>query len=119
MPRTLTVCPTPGCPTLTTGGRCGPCDRTADRARGTATQRGYTGRGHRSFRRGVLRKHPVCVWPEGCDQPATDADHWPHDRRTLIARGLNPNDPRHGRGLCSTHHKQATAQHQPGGWNQR
>ena len=42
------VCPCTGCaahpgkcPAITTSGRCHPCTRTADRARGTRQQRGY------------------------------------------------------------------------------
>lgn len=113
----MKVCTTPGCPTLTRGGRCTACRRDADRARGTAQQRGY-GQQHRSrFRSGVLDKHPTCVL---CDaQPSTVADHWPLDRRELVARNLDPNDPKHGRGLCASCHGRETARLQPGGWNDR
>lgn len=91
--------------------------READRARGTAHQRGY-GHTHRTtFRAGVLARDPVCTWPTGCTEPSTDADHWPLSRRELVARKLDPDDPEHGRGLCSDHHKQATATNQPGGWH--
>ncbi|TDE02854.1 hypothetical protein E1269_21390 [Jiangella asiatica] len=54
-----------------------------------------------------------------CSRPSTDADHHPLSRRELIAAGLNPDDPKHGRGLCSLCHKRSTAKHQPGGWNAR
>lgn len=126
MPRALTVCPTAGCPNTTTGGRCPACKARADRVRGTATQRGYTGRGHRFFRRAVLRRDPLCVCTNTshghgtqCGQPATDADHHPVSRRDLVAAGLNPNDPARGRGLCGPCHSAETAAHQPGGWHQR
>lgn len=37
----LRVCPVPGCPKLTTGGRCQPHAAEQDRARGSRQQRGY------------------------------------------------------------------------------
>lgn len=126
MPRASTVCPTTGCPNITVGGRCPACKAKADRLRGTATERGYTGRGHRAFHRAVLRRDPRCVCDDTshghgvpCWQPSTDADHHPVSRRDLVAAGLNPNDPRRGRGLCGTCHDKATAANQPGGWNNR
>ncbi len=111
----LKVCTTTGCPTLTSGGRCGDHKRQANLARGTAAEQGY-GPAHRAFRAIVLQRDPTCTMP-GCNQPSTDADHWPIDRRDLVAQGLDPNNPDHGRGLCSLHHKQETARLQPGGWN--
>jgi 5-methylcytosine-specific restriction protein A len=45
------------------------------------------------------------------------ADHWPLSRRQLAAQGMNPNDPKHGRGLCTPCHSRETARDQPGGWN--
>ncbi|WP_228637251.1 hypothetical protein [Microtetraspora sp. AC03309] len=45
------------------------------------------------------------------------ADHWPLDRRELVRRSLDPDDPKHGRGLCKSCHDGSTAQRQPGGWN--
>jgi 5-methylcytosine-specific restriction protein A len=45
------------------------------------------------------------------------ADHWPLSRRELTEQGLDPDDPRHGRGLCARCHSSETARHQPGGWN--
>lgn len=119
------VCSVPGCPEFTRDGRCETHRREAEQRRGSARQRGY-GRGHETeFRPGVLAKHPNCVCtetPHGhaapCGKPSKHADHWPLDRRELQARGLNPNDPRHGRGLCGPCHSSETAQQQPGGWNQ-
>ncbi len=116
MPRALKVCSVPGCPRLTTASRCAEHDHTADLARGGARQRGY-GKAHERFRRTVLRRDPQCVLCHSA--PSTEADHWPWSRRELVARGLNPNDPQYGRGLCSTCHKQQTAKHQPGGWAAR
>ncbi len=120
MPRAKRVCPTPGCPTLTDGGRCPQHQRDADLDRGTATQRGYTSAGHtKRFRPAVLERDPICVLclAEGTTpRLATVADHWPLSRRELIAQGLDPDDPKHGRGLCAQHHSRETARLQPGGW---
>lgn len=106
------VCNVPGCPNLTQERRCEGCERAADARRGTAHQRGYGGR-HVMFRRKVLRRDKACVL---CGSPASEADHWPLDRRTLVLRGLDPNDPAYGRGLCSPCHKAETSVRQPGGW---
>lgn len=127
MVRAGKVCSTPGCPTIVNSGRCDTCIAAADARRGTAAQRGYTSRGHGSFRRLVLARDPLCVCtdtthqghgPE-CLAPSRHADHWPVDRRTLVLRGQNPDDPRHGRGLCGPCHSAHTAAEQPGGWNAR
>jgi 5-methylcytosine-specific restriction protein A len=120
MARAKRVCPSKGCTNLTDGGRCADCARAADRARGTASQRGYRGRGHtRRFRLGVLHRDRLCVLhlEQGLPVPATVADHWPRSRRELLELGLDPNDPAHGRGLCTACHNRETAAHQPGGWN--
>lgn len=116
MSRSLRVCPVPGCPTLTEGGRCDDHQRAADRARGTAAERGYTSGGHQAFRRAVLARDPVCVVCRAAR--STVADHHPRSRKELVDAGENPNDPRFGRGLCKADHDRATAQHQPGGWHQ-
>lgn len=111
------VCTTAGCPHLTTTGRCDACRRHADRARGSATERGYNSAGHRAFRTAVLDHDPICVL---CQLAAsTVADHWPMSRRDLILTGRNPDDPRYGRGLCKACHDRSTAVNQPGGWNDR
>ena len=113
------VCSTSGCPTLTdTAGRCPTCDARADKARGTATQRGYTSKGHQRFREAVLTRDPVCVCPDGCDWHigttecltlSTVADHYPLERWELVAQGLDPNDPNAGQGLCARCHNAKTA----------
>ncbi|MGZ4589148.1 MAG: hypothetical protein ACXVX9_15245 [Mycobacteriaceae bacterium] len=108
------VCSTPGCPTITSTSRCSDCIRLAEQTRGTASERGYTGRGHRGFRLNVLARDPICVLCELA--PSTVADHWPLSRRDLLAAGLDPNDPSRGRGLCKRCHDQSTAREQPGGW---
>ena len=115
MPTQLNRCPIPGCPQLTNGGRCTNHARAAEQQRGTTTQRGYSSKGHRFFRRAVLRREPICRL---CHvRPSTQADHWPHSRRQLVDLGLNPNDPKYGRGLCDHCHHTETARNQPGGFN--
>jgi 5-methylcytosine-specific restriction enzyme A len=108
--RALSVCPTNGCPELTAGGPCTDCTRKREQARGSSSQRGY-GRGHTTrFRRGVLARDPVCV---RCRRALSKhADHYPLSRDTLLLRGLDANDPRHGRGLCASCHSIETALHQ-------
>lgn len=124
MPRALRVCPVPGCPELTSGGRCEGHTRQAEDRRGSARARGY-GRAHTNrFRPGVLRRDPLCVCTdEGhghhgqCLAASTVADHHPLSRRELVAARMDPNDPANGRGLCKGCHDRSTAVHQPGGWN--
>ncbi|MEO3978791.1 holin [Streptomyces sp. CAU 1734] len=118
------VCSVPGCPEFTQRGRCDDHRREAEQRRGSARQRGYGTRHERDFRKGVLARDPRCVCmdtahdhPAPCGQSSRHADHHPLDRRELTAQGLDPDDPRHGRGLCPSCHSKHTAQAQPGGWN--
>lgn len=117
--RPMRVCSVSGCPNLyprEQGTRCTTHRKEADKARGTATQRGYTSKGHQQFRSATLNRNPICVL---CHiRQATVADHYPHSRKELIELGLNPNDPEYGRGLCETCHNTQTATNQPGGWHQ-
>ena len=114
MPRAQRVCSSPGCPTLTNGGRCDPCRRKADTERGTAAQRGYRSAGHQQFREAVLARDPYCKL---CRRSrSTIADHYPDSRKDLEAQGLDPNDPTRGRGLCKPCHDSETARLQPGGF---
>src|ERR687891_2582532 len=114
MPYSRSQCPTPGCPEITAGGRCARCTAQAEAHRGTAAQRGYS-RGHRAFRTAVLTRDPICVLCRSA--PSTEADHYPRSRRELLELGLDPSDPRYGRGLCESCHKTETAARQPGGWH--
>src|SRR5690606_5357067 len=109
------VCNVPGCPELIppTHTRC-PTHKREARAK-QAGNNTYTTRAHRNFRTAVLTRDPICTHP-GCHNWSTVADHYPRTRRELEALGLNPNDPQYGRGLCTTHHNQHTAQTSPGGW---
>jgi 5-methylcytosine-specific restriction protein A len=119
------VCSTPGCPEFTDqGGRCEDHRREAEAKRGTAKQRGYGGQHLTRFRPGVLAKDPTCVCteeghdhPDPCGQPSKHADHWPLSRRELVEQRLDPNDPKHGRGLCHSCHSKETATLQPGGFS--
>lgn len=108
--RALSVCPTRGCPELTTGGPCAGCASARDAARGNSRERGY-GKAHRQrFRVGVLARHPVCTL---CHRAASvHADHHPLARETLVLRGLDADDPKHGRGLCASCHSSETARNQ-------
>ena len=106
-------CSRPGC------GQLKPCPThsgDSERRRGTAAQRGYGARHRDHFRAKVLEREPTCRL---CGDPATDADHWPFSRKQLIAKGADPDNPEHGRGLCGPCHKAETAKNQPGGWNSR
>jgi hypothetical protein len=75
----------------------------------------YNGRGHKSFRAAVLARDPVCVL---CGlAPATVADHYPTERRDLVAAGLDPDDPERGRALCKPCHDKVTGSNF--GWGRR
>lgn len=114
----------PVCKRIHSGtGKCLTCRgevrRAGDRARGSAAARGYGAEHRERFRVEVLRRDPVCVL---CRRRlSTVADHWPLSRRELVMAGLDPNDWRHGRGLCASCHGVETAANpkQRGGWNRR
>lgn len=114
----MRVCSVSGCPTIfdkAEGSRCQAHRKEADRARGTAAERGYNSRGHRAFRAAVLQRDPICVL---CGVKfSTVADHWPRSRKDLIDLGLDPNDPDYGRGLDKLCHDLETSRNQPGGFN--
>ena len=70
----------------------------------------------RLFRRPALRRDPACACDDQahghavpCGTPSVHADHHPLDRRELIRRGLDPDDPAHGRGLCQPCHSKHAA----------
>lgn len=119
------ICSTPGCPEFTQrGGKCDEHRREAEQRRGTARQRGYDKQHEQHFRPAVLARDPHCVCTDEnhghgapCGKPSIHADHWPLSRRELVAQGEDPNDPKHGRGLCTSCHSRSTARAQPGGWN--
>ena len=125
MPRAMKTCSQPGCPEIVQSGRCDSHKREAERTRGTASQRGYGHKHRTGFRAAVLRRDPLCRCTDdhrghcGGLAASTDADHHPLDRRELERRGLDPNDPERGRGLCAACHRWSTSQAQPGGWHAR
>lgn len=101
------VCSKPGCGNLHQGrGQCPECRATHDKTR-RPQGNPYATRGHQDFREAVLTRDPICVLCVATY--ATVADHHPHERHTLIERGLNPDDPKHGRGLCKRCHDAVTA----------
>lgn len=116
MPRAMTVCNRADCTTkIPQGqGRCAACQAQADRNR-RPSGNPYSSSGHLAFRTAVLDRDPICVVCE--IRVATVADHYPTDRRDLVDLGLDPNDPRYGRGVCASCHNKSTAQRSPGGWN--
>ena len=70
-------CTWTGCKRLVSGAsRCEEHRRTADKQRGTSSERGY-GYAWQVARMGYLRLHPLCVQckREGRLEPATDVDH--------------------------------------------
>lgn len=115
--RALAICSVPGCPEYTDcGGRCEDHRREAEQRRGSARQRGYGRQHEQRFRPAVLARDPACVCTDAahnhgqpCGKPSVHADHWPHSRRELVEQGEDPNDPKHGRGLCASCHSKETA----------
>lgn len=107
--KSLKPCSYPGCPNLTTGGRC-PQHRTAD-TRPTATERGYDANWRR-LRAQHLRENPWCVMCAsfGKVEQATEVDHIiPHKGDDSLRR-----DPANLQSLCSYHHKSKTAREKHG-----
>lgn len=133
MPRAMKICPCTGCgehegscPLIVVKGRCPRCSAAAERKRGNSSSRGYDNRHRGIFRARVLSKDPICECRDEahghgprCYTASTVADHYPLTRRELVSKGMNPNDARHGRGLCESCHNRHTAQTSPGGWAAR
>ena len=118
--RALQVCPTPGCPTLTQGGRCERCEQRASRARRSSTAQGYDARWQRT-RSAYLREHPLCECDECEELPAllrpraTEVNH----RDGLDPLGPRGHDWTNLQAMTKAHHSRHTAREQPGGWNDR
>jgi len=114
MSRARKVCSTSGCPNLTDRGkgRCPTCDRTADRARGTAAERGYD-RAWNQLSRDVRYEEPFCQYRfDGCTGLSEVVDH---------ADGLGPTGPRgYDRSnlvACCWHcHRRKSARDDGAGW---
>ena len=102
--KSLKPCSYPGCPNLTTGGRC-PLHRRPD-TRPTATERGYDAEWRR-LRAIHLRDNPYCVTCErmGKLEKAVDVDHIiPHKGDDALRL-----DPANLQSLCKWHHRSKTA----------
>lgn len=102
-PRPCSVCGAP----VHRSGRCKQHYRQSEKRRGNSSERGYGAEHRECFRDVVLKRDPICV---ECDtMQSSHADHYPHTRRQLVRMGLDPNDPRYGRGLCQSCHNSWTA----------
>lgn len=86
------------------------------KAKRPARDNPYNSTAHLAWRAAVLARDQICVM---CNVlPSKVADHWPQDRRELVAAGIDPaGDPAHGRGLCLHCNARQTAERQPGGFN--
>ncbi|GHF37143.1 hypothetical protein GCM10010359_44730 [Streptomyces morookaense] len=106
-------CSVPGCPELTTGGRCAKHQREAEQQRGTSAANGYGTRWQRT-RKAYLYRNRWCLL---CGRTATVADHFPLSRRELVTQGVaDPDAFSRLRPLCTRCHNRETAKRQPGGW---
>lgn len=66
----LVVCPTPGCPCLTAGGKCAGCRQAHDRRRNKrADRRAYQAKDWQRTRRAYLREHPLCECEDCAEIP--------------------------------------------------
>jgi 5-methylcytosine-specific restriction protein A len=112
----MRLCAEPKCSNLTAATRCEKHRkakrRVEDARRPTARERGYDKK-WRTTRRMYLATFPICQWPAGCLNPATDVHHI-DGKGPLGKRG---NDWMNLQGLCHAHHSQVTAREQPGGFN--
>lgn len=108
--KAMQVCPTPGCPTLTPGGRCAPCQAKARAARPQPSRRGY-GRAWRKASAEYLQTHPYCECEECEAKPqlqrdlATEVDHI-DGLGPLGPRGF---DPSNWQAMSKRHHSRKTA----------
>lgn len=111
----MRVCSVHGCPNLYPEGEGTRCAHHRRQARRQRTDNAvYNTKEHLAFRAAVLARDPVCT---DCRAAlSTIADHFPLTRRELVTQNLDPNDPKHGRGLCTTCHNSHTARTTPGGW---
>jgi len=110
-------CTSPGCQGRAASGRCEKCRsrqrKTWDRRRGRQYER--YGPLWPIRRLNYLGENPWCLL---CGKMATVPDHWPIDRKQLLAMGVpDPDADEYLRPLCAPCHNRQTAVHQPGGWN--
>jgi len=96
-------CHTTDCPAIARRrGRCIDCQRTYERQRGNAIQRGY-GPAWQRLRKLILARDPICRDESGCGASSTYVDHITSRRRG------GTDDPSNLRGLCHSHHSSKTA----------
>ena len=111
----MRVCPEPGCPELTEGGRCErhrlEARRASDARRPSARKRGYDQRWEQTSS-DYLAAHRFCEDEEGCIEPATEVHHLDG----LGPLGPDGHDWNNLQALCHRHHSKRTARDQPGGW---
>lgn len=108
--RALQVCPTPGCPTLTSHGRCAACQAAARAERRTPHSRGYDTAWAKASA-AYLRDHPYCECEDCAPLPplqrdlATEVDHI-DGLGPLGPRGY---DPANWQAMSKRHHSRKTA----------
>lgn len=106
----MQVCPTPGCPTLTPGGRCPPCQAQATKDRPAHRNAGRGTRWIKSSAR-YLEDHPYCECDHCSMLPplqrdlATEVDHI-DGLGPLGPRGF---DPTNWQAMSKRHHSRKTA----------
>ena len=101
--RAPTACTTPRCPHPSAGGPCPSCRKKADRARGTAAQRGYGG-AWKAIRLLVLARDVVCQCSPECEEPLTRSDDVDH----IMPLPIGTNDLSNLRGMKHGHHSTKT-----------
>ena len=87
----MRVCPVPGCPTLTTGGRCSIHASEQDKARGSRQQRGYDAehdRLRRVWAKRIASAPVTCA--RGCGTTLTTGDDWHLDHTDDRTAYLGP-----------------------------
>jgi 5-methylcytosine-specific restriction protein A len=98
-------CPGAGCTTIVPAGQRCTLHPRPD-LRPNATQRGYGSIDWRATRKRILLRDPLCVIG-GCVEKSKAADHFPLERKQLLAMGVPDPDADHRlRGLCIRHHNQ-------------
>lgn len=108
--KALQVCPTPGCPTLTTSGRCPSCQTEARAARPSSHSHGYNAAWSKAST-AYLENHPYCECLECSALPplqrdlATEVDHI-DGLGPLGPRGY---DPSNWQAMSKRHHSRKTA----------
>ncbi|TVS19297.1 MAG: HNH endonuclease [Gammaproteobacteria bacterium] len=99
-------CAHPGCRALVTSGRCEKHRRKADRARGSAAERGYDSRWTR-LRNWFIRAHPLCAW---CAESGRTSAAQIVDHIVPIRAGGARLEESNLQSLCRSCHAKKTAQ---------